>query len=243
MQSIKTGSLFWRLAHERIAGLAGEKADFTIEEIEVLIDHSNDPDSYDWFLDRFWKHFYEVGIGFGGAPQSCEYKYKLAVNENNFIFLSHSSHYLMDVGCVFHTTIYGQGYHLWYERWIDENIEEIISMINIEEIQPIIIDEISPAVIELATKTNSRYYRIIEYLSQENYDMLKIETADNLKEVISYLWGLYLKFIQDINDGVQYEIRAEITPTKLMLIALFISVPIVAYHLFKPKPLKMKSHA
>ena len=46
-----------RLTHEAIAQHAAQDL-FSLEDTIVLVEHSNDPDRYDGYFDRFWKHFY-----------------------------------------------------------------------------------------------------------------------------------------------------------------------------------------
>ena len=116
ISDLKKGALFSRLTHEAVSEVASIKAGFSQEETDVLVSHSNDPDYQDWFFDRFWKHFYDVGSGFGGAPGSGEMQYMRSVNGDDLVLLSCASHYLMDVGCLFHTTFSYQWHHLWYER-------------------------------------------------------------------------------------------------------------------------------
>lgn len=234
LQSLKEGVLFARLAHERIANIAAEKVGFSQDIVSILIEHSNDPDKEDWGFDRFWKHFYDPVGNSGGAPISCERTYQLAVNKNDLVGLSKASHYLMDVGCVFHTTFLGQGWHLRYERWIDDNIDEIISMIDLDSIESIIIDNIANTMVELAEKTNARYYVIVDDIKKENYDDLKRETAEDLKDVIAYTCGLYSKFIKDIGGGTNYPIYREMGLNIIML-PLLLLASFVIYNEYKKK--------
>lgn len=232
---IKEGALFARLTHEETARIAGEKAEFQPNEIDILVEHSNDPDKYDWFFDRFWKHFYDVGIGFGGAPQSCEITYMRAVNHNDLIRLSSASHYLMDIGSVFHTTFSGQEYHLWYEQWLDDNLIEIFNLIDVDSLVPIQITNISSSVIGLARETNQHFNIIMNLIINQDYENLKIVSADILKNVIEYNWGLYNKFIEDITNGVFYDVPIEAGMNQLLIAGMLVGLLLYIYQRKKNK--------
>jgi len=222
---IKEGSLFARLTHEYTSFFSAEKVGFNEEDRDVLVEHCNDPDHTDWFFDRFWKHCYIVNIFFGGAPYSCDREYKIAVNNIDLVSLSRASHYLMDVGCVFHTTLSGQFSHIRYEATLDEHVDEIFNLIDIDSIQPMVIDNVEDAVVSLAVSTNARQSTVFEYLGNNDFEGLIPETVDNLSEVIAYTAGLYNKFIDDVNNGVTYEIPYESGFNPLIIIGLVVSLP------------------
>jgi len=221
----KEGGLFARLTHEYTAFFSADKVGFNEDDKNILVEHCNDSDYMDWFFDRFWKHFYIVSLGFGGAPFSCDREYKLAVNNNDLVLLSRASHYLMDVGCVFHTTLSGQFSHIPYEMALDEHVDEIFNFIDIDSIQPMVIDSVNDAVLTLAVSTNARISTVFEYILNDDFEGLIPETVNNISEVISYTAGLYNKFIDDVEDDVIYEIPYEAGFNPLIIIGLVLSMP------------------
>jgi hypothetical protein len=232
---LKLGALFNRVSHQYITQIAAETAGFQGNDVQILVDHCNDPDGFDFLFDRYWKHLYDVPNMSGGAPKSCDIDYKMAVNENNLKKLSWASHYLEDCGCFFHTTINYQEYHLSYEQWVDDNINTIISMMN--GITPYIIDDVEEAVKQLATTINGREQFIFSYFSTGDYENLLIETAENLKETINYLSGMYIKYIDDVNQSVIYEIPFQLDLTSIAFMFIAISLPFL---LFMPEPRSIK---
>jgi len=230
---LKQGSLFSRFTHEYTSAYASDKVGLSDDDKNILVEHCNDPDHTDWFFDRFWKHCYIVNIGFGGAPFSCDREYKLAVNNNDLVSLARASHYLMDVGCVFHTTFSGQTLHIPYEIALDEHVDELFSLINIGTIQPIVVDNVDDAVVNLAVSTNARQSTVFEYLGNNDFEGLIPETISNLSEVIAYTAGLYNKFIDDVANGVTYEIPYEAGFNPLIIISLIISMPFAFVYFLK----------
>jgi hypothetical protein len=98
------------------------------------------PDEEDQGWDRFYKHVYDPGIGFGGfggAPDACKEKMESAVQYaywGNFVNayqdLGRASHYLMDVGNPYRSNLLAinplenEIKHLFYESIVESKWDE-----------------------------------------------------------------------------------------------------------------------
>lgn len=92
------------------------------------------PDYTDKGVSRYYKHYYNPGINYGGAPGACEDAAKLAktyyskgssYRKAAFNNLGNASHYLSDVGNPMHTAFdynsFKKGKHLAYEDYVESN--------------------------------------------------------------------------------------------------------------------------
>lgn len=225
-KTIKPGSLYARQTHEYLAFYASSQI-FQEEIANILADNANLPDYEDWFLDRFWKHMYDVSSNSGLAPYSCDRAYKISINNQNYIWLARASHYLMDIGCVFHTSFSYQEYHLFYEQWVDENLTDIIALIG--TINPIVIVDVKQSTIDLAIETHMYLEQIVSLLQSHDYDALKQITATILGAVTSYLIGIYNKYVEDVANNVFYEIPPDIGLNTSAAIGLSFLAPVMIY--------------
>jgi hypothetical protein len=225
---LKKGCLYDYKTHEKLLFVVASNIGFSSEDIDFLVSNVMNPDKEDIYFDRYWKHYYDPIAKQGSAPQSCNYNYIKAVNENNLQYLACAIHYLTDVGCVFHTTPLYQNYHIWYEKWLDENINNV--EIVIRDIQQ---DNVLDMVKNLAVESRNRADKIIDYILSEDYTNLLSESVECLNNAASYINALSLKFYNDLENGVTYVLPVEQSINNLVTMGVIMVAPIGLYNMKK----------
>jgi hypothetical protein len=206
--------LWTQYTHQWIAFKAGEAMNMGQPYLTIFWNYSAAPDDEDWGWDRFYKHVYDPYYNWGGAPDACKEKVDSAIYyavwggdlEMAYQELGRASHYLMDVGNPYHSSLWppDKVRHDFYESLVHSKFDDQDSwgLKSIAYNAPLIsISDPKQAVKDLASY--SRQYRdeldsLIKidpytntpYIPPENLDQVKQITQDLVRKTAGYVKGL-----------------------------------------------------
>lgn len=213
-------SIYDSRIHKAITQTAGY-TEFTPEQIQILVNNVNKPDDHDYVLDRLWKHSYIVPSNFGNAPGTCLRCYADAVNNQNFESLAWASHYLQDVGCVFHTTLRGQSHHIWYETTMDGYSDEFLIKLGQENLSSIEIKNIEESVVDLATSSYRYEIALLDAIKNNDFEQICDITYDRIVETTQYTMGLYAKYKNDLGITIKTPMEPSLNMTSAAILNSF----------------------
>lgn len=191
--------------HTVLATVSAQAAGFTPEEVLVIAEHSHDPDFQDVLFDRGWKHVYTQS-GFGGAAGMTSKRFMTAVNNQDIAELGRASHYLADIASVFHTTMSGQSYHKFYEEFLDIVQSQVVPSTVTGAVMP---EDIIQMVAEFSNEVYGHYPAIYGAMRVWNESVLISESKSILSEAARLTTGLFLRYKDDVANGVQYIVPLE----------------------------------
>jgi hypothetical protein len=202
--------------HTALATTSALAAGFTPEEASVIAEHSHDPDYQDLLFDRGFQHVQTV-TGFGGAASMTSKRFMTSVNNQDVAELGRASHYLADVASVFHTTLHGQSYHKFYEEFLDIVQSQVV---------PISVSgaEIPVDIMQMVTDFSNRVYEhypaIYGAIRIWDEAVLISESKAILEEAARLTTGLFLRYKEDVANGVQYVVPLEPGLNTSMILAV-----------------------
>jgi hypothetical protein len=171
------------------------------------------PDWWDTGVDRYYKHYYNPDLGYGGAPGACsDYatlaKSQYATGDRTQCFINNglASHYLSDVGNPMHTGgeisqgldyLLGNSHHIAYEQYVEGNWSSNYKYLDLVTSNTVVTSVTDPnqAVRDLAAVSHPYFGTLWEKVTQDpsnfgsNIDVRYI-TTKCVRETARYNAGL-----------------------------------------------------
>ena len=187
--------------HTALALASASAAGFTLEEASIIAEHAHDPDFEDVLFDRGWMHVYHPMTGFGGAADQTSKKYMTAVNNKDVKDLGRASHYIGDIASVFHTTFSGQGYHKFYEEFLDIVYGRIIpsTVAQTDEVT-----DVRQMAVDFASEVYPHFPVILGSIKAWNEPVLIAESKYLLEQAARHITSMFMKYRSDVAYNVQY---------------------------------------
>lgn len=191
--------------HYALTSLCASSAGFTPEEVNIMAEHSHDPDFTDLLFDRGFQHVQTV-TGFGGAASMTSKRFMTSVNNQDVAELGRASHYLGDIASVFHTTLSGQSYHKFYEEFLDIVQSQVVpTSVSGAEIPA----DIMQMVMDFSNRVYGHYPAIYGAITVWNESVIISESKAILEEAARLTTGLFLRYKEDVANGVHYIVPLE----------------------------------
>jgi len=128
----EVGILWTQYTHQWIAYEAGRAMGLSGTYLYIFWNYSAAPDDEDQGWDRLYKHVYDPVYNWGGAPDACKEKVDSAIYyaylegdlEMAYQELGRATHYLMDVGNPYHSSLWptDKARHDLYEQTVHEKL-------------------------------------------------------------------------------------------------------------------------
>lgn len=202
--------------HYALASVCAFSAGFTPEETGIIAEHAHDPDFTDLLFDRGWKHIYTQS-GFGGAAGMTAKRYMTAVNNQDVMELGRASHYIADIASVFHTTMSGQSYHKFYEEFLDIVQSQVVPSSVTGAVIP---EDVYQMVVDFSGEVYGHFPVIYGAITTWNEPVLINESKGILSEAARLTTGLFLRYKEDVANGVQYIVPLEPGLNTSMILAV-----------------------